>query len=119
MEFKDLAFKVTLGDATCKSRYWAPVVQGPQQPDGKYVWLDDRRGLPSGGAALDSLPWLRSQPNGLHFQQCAEHRNGTGTDLRFLNDMSCSSRICSICNMPESQTYYLRGEIPRYIVTDL
>ena len=111
MGFQDTSISFTLGNATCNNRYWAPVAQGSLQPDGKYTWLDDRKG--KGGVIAESLPWLPSQPNGLHLQQCVEHRNETVENLRLLNDMTCKSRRCSICIMRKSQTYYLRGEISR------
>ena len=111
MGFQDTSISFTLGNATCNNRYWAPVLQGSLQPDGKYTWLDDRKG--KGGVIAESLPWLPSQPNGLHLQQCVEHRNETVENLRLMNDMTCKSRRCSICIMQKSQTYYLRGEISR------
>ena len=58
---------------------------------------------------------LRSQPNGKDFQKCVESRAiSRGPGSHFLsNDIACSRTLCSICQMPQTQTYYLRGNIPK------
>ena len=52
--------------------------------------------------------WGKNQPNGKEYQQCIRIRQDT-----FYDDVSCSKEICSICQIPTTNTFKLRGQIPK------
>ena len=103
-------FHYTLGDpAKCgdeDARYWIPVVLGSYLPDDKYTWLKDVNGKKE--INVEDQKWAKSQPNNYGSDQCVGLMEHSGGDY-FWNDIGCTTPRCSVCSIPEAQTYYLRG----------
>ena len=78
--------------------------QGPILADGHYSWLDDRQA--SKGQLMDHLFWHGVEPNGKHKEQCVTFKRW---ETEGFYDFDCTSRVCSLCELPESQQFYLRG----------
>ena len=57
---------------------------------------------------ISFVNWGKNQPNGKEYQQCIRIREDT-----FYDDASCSTEMCSICNIPTKNTFKLRGLIPK------
>ena len=59
-------------------------------------------------ATTGNSKWNQYEPNGLDFEQCVDTVIYNGTEV--WNDELCGSLRCSLCKMPISQKYYLRGQ---------
>ena len=103
--------KYVFGNMTnCGTWIWIPVVQGSalKREDGHggfFQWIDDRRS--SNRNVLDDWgKWRRGEPNGFRLEQCVVE--DTKREAWF--DVGCESTFCSVCKIPEVQTYHLRGQ---------
>ena len=93
--------------------FWIPVVQGNCIARDKFTWIDDRPELYGTVIDKSEMKWGRSEPNGGLLEPCVKVniRHTNGENQTRLYDTSClANRYCSICEIPEVQTYRLRGK---------
>ena len=101
----------TIGDpgncqTDAKKRYWIPIKQGQKISGNEFLWIDDRKSKKTN--LTGNSKWNQYEPNGLDFEQCVDSVIYNGTEV--WNDELCGSLRCSLCKMPISQKYYLRGQ---------
>ena len=84
---------------------WIPIKLEKYDPETGYQWLDDRPS--SCGGAVMNPKWGKAQPNALGINRCAQAVQWL--DGEFWDDTDCDETHWSICNVPITQTYLLRG----------
>ena len=91
--------------------YWLPIVLEKYDLISGYQWMDDRRSS-SGGIVAEAKggPWNKAQPNEEGLVKCAYARRTRSKLLWY--DSDCERTVWSICDVPLTQTYYLRGYNP-------
>jgi len=84
----------------CSSNVFVPI----KRQNGR--WEDLISGRPA-----PFLSWKPGQPNGLHYQNCAEVKFDKETgEVSGFNDVNCNvTRRCFSCRLPPSQRFTLRG----------
>jgi len=84
----------------CSSNVFVPI----KRQNGR--WEDLISGKPA-----TFLDWTPGQPNGLHYQNCAEVKFDKDTGkVKGFNDVNCNvTRRCFSCRLPPSQRFTLRG----------
>ena len=109
VELSEFTFGVSDCSHDGKNKFWVPVIQGERIKGkrGQYQWLDDR--FNSNKSVINLENWAPFEPNGENLERCVEMK-GAYKGHYLTKDKSCNELRCSICIMPLSQRYFLRGQ---------
>ena len=114
----DIDFHHSLGNSTSCDilqpplKYWVPVVL-KNSSDGIYQWSSDT--YPKNGELPPELNWETTQPNSYGIDKCVYVTEFSGKYLA--NDDNCESRACTVCEIPDFNYFYLRGEGPEILLS--
>ena len=101
----------TIGDPSkclnAMNWYWMPILLASYNQDRGYVWANDQGNSNASDFNIQNIaPWEPKQPNGVGSQKCVVGYLGP---INHINDIECDIEVCSVCDIPATQTFYLRG----------